>query len=520
MLKKFLKNKSNQKFISKTILGLERETIRVGNEGKISLTPHPEKLGAAYTHPLIKTDFSESQVEYATKPSIQTKIVLKNLADLHSFTYKAIDKENLWPFSMPPQLPDLEDEIPLAVYGNTPDAEKKTIYRRGLGHRYGRKMQTISGVHVNISFSKPLMEWVSKNRYGVKLTRDIQSEIYLDTIRNFNRYSFLILYFFGASPAMHKSFTKKNPLLQEYNNDTYFGQYATTLRLSELGYTSQVQKNIFISTNSIQEYIESLCYAINTQYTPYTKFNDISKKEKHQLNDHYLQLENEYYALIRPKQIPKNDERPIDSLNKRGIRYLEVRCIDVDPFSPIGVSEEAILFTQIYLMYCLLEDSPKTSQEEKINWDRNQFDVCWNGRNLKTEYTVFDQQKTIIDFGNSILDKLQGIAEFWDRNSKSVKYTEVIKNQRFKLEHPEVTPSGSILKIFERDKVGFLELGNSIAKKYKAYFLQRGMEEKVETILNEMRDQSLNDLIQIEKNTLAQKFEKLEKAEICIGKNK
>jgi glutamate--cysteine ligase len=520
MLKKFLKNKSNQKLISRTILGLERETIRVDSEGNFSLKPHSKKLGAAYTHPLIKTDFSESQVEYATKPSIQTKIVLKNLADLHSFTQKAIDKENLWPFSMPPHLPEFEDEIPLAVYGKTPDAEKKTIYRRGLGLRYGRKMQTISGVHVNISFSKPLMEWVSKNRYGAKLTRDIQSEIYLDTIRNFNRFSFLILYFFGASPAMDKSFTKKNSQLQDYNGDTYFGSFATTLRLSELGYTSEVQKKIYISTNSIQEYIESLCYAINTQYPSYTKFNNFSDNEKYQLNDHYLQLENEYYALIRPKQIPKFDERPIDSLNKRGIRYLEVRCIDVDPFSPIGVSEEAILFTQIYLMYCLLEDSPKTNKEEKIDWDNNQFAVCWNGRDLKTEYTVYGEKKTILEYGNSILDKLQGIAEFWDKNTKTIKYTEVIKNQRFKLEHPEVTPSGSILKIFERDKVGFLELGNTIAKKYKSYFLQRGIEEKVEINLNKMRDESLKELIEIEKNTLVQKFEKLEKAEICIGEYK
>lgn len=519
MLELFLKNKKNAALLSRTILGLERETIRTIPDGKMTLTAHPKELGSAYTHPVIKTDFSESQVEYATKPSIQTKIVLKNLSDLHSYTQEAIKSELLWPFSMPPKLPDDEEKIPLALYGKTPDAEKKTIYRRGLGLRYGRKMQTISGVHVNVSFSKPLMEWVSKNRYNSKLTQDIQSEIYLDTIRNFNRYSFLILYFFGASPAMDKTFTKKIPNLDELNENTYYGKNATTLRLSELGYTSQVQNSLFISTNSMKEYIADLCSAINTQFHPYSKYNNQGNSKKHQLNDHYLQIENEYYALVRPKQIPKGDERPIDSLNRRGIRYLEIRCIDVDPFSPIGVSEEAILFTQIYLMYCLMVDSPKTSKIEKQDWDNNQYEVCWQGRNLSTEYTILGEKTTIAEAGNFLLSKLQGIAEFWDKNSKTNKFTEVIKNQLFKLQHPEETPSGAILKIFERDGIGFLDLGLKLASKYKRYFMQRGLEDKVRTNLDLMRDNSLVEIKEIEEATVVKKFTKLEKAEVCIGED-
>lgn len=517
MLELFLKNKKNVKLLSRTILGLERETIRTTNLGNIALTSHPTKLGSAYTHPVIKTDFSESQVEYATKPSIQTRIVLKNLSDLHAYTQEAIQAEMLWPFSMPPILPEDDEKIPLALYGKTPDAEKKTIYRRGLGLRYGRKMQTISGVHVNVSFSKPLMEWVAKHRYNSKLTQDIQSEIYLDTIRNFNRYSFLILYFFGASPAMDKTFTKKIPNLEQFNKNTYYGKHATTLRLSELGYTSQVQNSLFISTNSMKEYIADLCSAINTKFPPYSKYNKEGNSKKLQLNDHYLQIENEYYALVRPKQIPKGDERPIDSLNRRGIRYLEVRCIDVDPFSPIGVSEEAILFTQIYLMHCLLIESPKTSHKEKQDWDNNQYEVCWQGRNLATEYSILGEKKTIVEAGNYLLKQMQGIAEFWDQNSKTNKFTEVIKNQMFKLEHPEETPSGAILKIFERDGIGFLDLGIKLATKYKQYFMQRGLEDKVRMKLDTMRDQSLIELKSIEDSTVVKKFTKLEKAEVCIG---
>ncbi|WCL51136.1 glutamate--cysteine ligase [Leptospira sp. GIMC2001] len=499
MLDHFLKNKKNSKLLSKTILGLERETVRTSSKAEISQKTHPIGLGSAYTHPLIKTDFSESQVEYSTKPSAKTKSVLKNLSDLHVFTWENLDSEGLWPFSMPPKLPESEAKIPLAIYGDTEDAKKKTIYRNGLGFRYGRKMQTISGVHVNVSFSKSLMEWASMQRFGKKLDIHTQSQLYLDTIRNFNRYSFLILYFFGASPAMDSSFTKKLPGLEKWDDNTFYGPHATTLRLSELGYTSQVQNSLYISFNSLKEYINGLCKAISTTFAPYSQYNPKKSSSKlKQLNDFYLQIENEYYTLVRPKQIPRSGERPIDSLNERGIRYIEVRCIDADPFSPIGVSEEAILFTQLYLLYCLLNDSPKMDEAEKKQWDNNQYEVVWNGRDLNTKYKVFEENKTIVEWGNQILDKLQGIAEFWDQETKSVKFTEVIKNQRFKLSHPEETPSGAILKIFERDKIGFLELGMRLSKKYMNYFSQRGIDSCLRSDLLEMSKVSFAELKKLE----------------------
>jgi glutamate--cysteine ligase len=502
LFKEFLDNKKNNGLLAKTILGIERESVRTDERLNISHKRHPVTLGSAYTHPLIKTDFSESQVEYSTKPSSKTRTVLKSLSDLHSYTIENLEEEFLWPFSMPPRLPEKEEDIPLAYYGDTLDAKKKTIYRKGLGYRYGRRMQTISGVHINLSFSKALLDWVSRKRFGKPLDRGTQSQLYLDTIRNFNRYSFLILYFFGASPVLDKSFASRVVGLKELTSDTLFGEHATTLRLSELGYTSQVQNTLYISFNSLQEYIQTLCSAINTRFPGYSKIDQLPSMDgPNQLNDFYLQLENEYYTLVRPKQIPKPQERPIDSLNRRGIRYLEIRCIDADPFSPIGVSEEAILYTQIFLLYCLLKESPEMNESERKIWDENQREVVWNGRNLETLYTVLGESQTIAGWGNEVLDSMEKIAVFWDLNTRSNKYSEVVKNQRFKLSHPEETPSGAILKILDRDKIGFLELGERLGKKYKFYLLQRGVDQRIRETYQEMTKVSWTEMEEIEKNS-------------------
>lgn len=533
MIQEFLKDKTNSLLLCKTILGIERETMRTNKDGEISRKTHPIRLGSAYTHPLIKTDFSEAQVEYATQSSYKTNSVLQALTDLHSYTQERLENETLWPFSMPPRLPENEEDIPLAVYGRTEDAIKKTIYRRGLGHRYGRRMQTISGVHINISFSKSLMSWVSEKKYNKPLSKNTQSQLYLDTIRNFNRYSFLLLYLFGASPAMDKSFTKKIPNLKELDPDTYYAPNATTIRLSELGYTSQVQNSLYISLNNLKDYVRTLCYSVSTVFHPYSQYNtDGSFEKKKQLNDYYLQLENEYYALIRPKQIPKHGERPIDSLNDRGIRYLEVRCVDADPFSPIGVTEDAVLFTELYLLYCLLLDSPNMDEEEKKIWDQNQYDVVWNGRSENTKYRVFGKSDSIQEWFEKIYPDLIKIAKIWDEKESCEKvqvsrFTEILDRQKAKIFNPKLTPSALILKHLKEQKISFLEYGLKLSKKYAEDWTLNPKNTKFEDKLDKMADESLKEKSRLEQEEKSVFFKKtsntlyanslVDSAKVCGG---
>lgn len=506
MIQNFIKTKSNSDLLCKTILGLEREAMRTDSMGNLSLTPHPENLGSALTHPLIKTDFCEAQVEYATKSSHRIESVLRSLGQLHAFTTRNLDEEFLWPFSMPPALPDKEEEIPLALYGNTKDAMKKTIYRRGLGFRYGRRMQTISGVHINISFSKYLMNWASQTRYSQELSQDTQTQLYLDTIRNFNRYSFLLVYLFGASPAMDKSFCKKIAQLEEWESNTWYGKGATSLRLSELGYTSQVQNTLPISFNNIEEYTKGLCYAISTVFPSYTKYNNRSAyRDRNQLNDYYLQIENEYYALIRPKQIPDGDERPIDSLSSKGIRYLEIRCVDSDPFHPLGVTRETIAFNQLFLLYCLLSHSPFMDENEKKDWDANQYKAVWSGRDLNTKYQIFDHSKTIKEAFYDIYSDLLEVAEFWDKREscsqyRSTLYRDSLAIQKAKIDSVELTPSHKILSELKRNRKSFLEYGLELGAIYKKDWMDTNMEPRVLSKMVAMAKQSLEEKIQLEKS--------------------
>ncbi|MCC5814235.1 MAG: glutamate--cysteine ligase [Leptospira sp.] len=512
MIEDFIRTKSNSGFLCKTIMGLERETMRINANGDLSNSPHPIEIGAPLTHPFIKTDFCESQVEYATMASYRMDSVMKSLAQLHNFTANNIKTETLWPFSMPPRLPSDEQNIPLAQYGNTDDAIIKTIYRRGLGLRYGRKMQTISGVHINISFSKYMMDWAAKKRHNKKLNKNIQSELYMDTIRNFSRYSFLLIYLFGASPVMDKTFCPPMPRLKELDPDTWYSENATSLRLSELGYTSQVQNQLSMSFNSLDEYIKSLCYAINTVYEPYSKFsNKTSISERNQLNDFYLQIENEYYSLIRPKQVSKNGERPIDSLSSRGIRYLEIRCVDSDPFHPLGVSEETIAFNQIFLLWCLLKSSPHMNNAEKKNWDSNQERVVWEGLNVQSQYNVLGEEKTIQEWWKTIYPELLKIALFWDEKEScrfhiSSLYQEALEKQNQKIINPQLTASYKILHALKTTNKSFLNYGLELSQFYSTNWKKSALDPKTIKKLTQAVEKSLKEKENLEKSLQSKEY--------------
>lgn len=507
MINKFINSQNNSEFLCKTILGLERETMRTTNEGVLSQTSHPKSLGNPLNHLLIKTDFCEAQIEYSTKPSYRMKSVLKSLELLHHFTvFNVPENEFLWPFSMPPKLPENEMDIPLAYYGESWEGVTKTVYRRGLGFRYGRRMQTISGVHINISFSKYLMNWASQVRYREPLNSQTQSKLYLDTIRNFNRYSFILIFLFGASPVFDSSFSNSEKNLVKWKEKTKLAPFGTSIRLSELGYTSKVQNNFTISLNSLEDYVRDLKKYTSTTYPSYSKFNNFKSinptleefKNWNQLNDYYLQIENEYYSLIRPKQIPEENKRLLDILNEKGIRYLEVRCMDIDPYSPIGVNEEALSFMEIFLLYCLLKESPPMNFEEKKIWDNNQETVVWYGRETEKLYQVLGDSKNLKDWFLSILPDLEKIADYWDNRVKcSVKgprsYMQSLNFQKQKIEDFSKLPSQKILNELKNKNLEFLDLGKSLGIHYKKEWISTPLEKRAKQRLEAKVKESWNE---------------------------
>lgn len=443
--------------------GLEREGIRVDKFANLSQTPHPEFLGSSLKHPLIKTDFAESQIEYATNIHKSIPEALEELTDLHAFTAQGLNEEWLWPFSMPPVLPK-DSKIPLGNYGTSMEGRKKEIYRRGLGNRYGRKMQTISGVHYNISFDTCLLSKVSELRYKKPLSIETKSQIYFDAIRNFYRLSPAVIYLFGASSLVDSTFTEKAGKLKPLYPKTLGALNSTTLRLSTIGYTSKVQKKYPISVNSLSEYSHDICKVISKKYSPYSVFN--SKKES-QLNDFVLQLENEYYSLVRPKQVPLGEERVVDALSERGVEYLEIRLLDLDPFSPIGVEESRLYFIHILLLYCMISESPRATEDEMKDWYKNQEIVTWEGRKKGVSVNYLGKSITLQDLIYQILFELQPLVDLLDGNDANGPYSKSWESQWEKWMDPTLLGSMSQELDLNIHKISFRELGFNLAKSHK-----------------------------------------------------
>ncbi|HVL59146.1 MAG TPA: glutamate--cysteine ligase, partial [Burkholderiaceae bacterium] len=250
--------------------GIEKEGLRVRADASLADTPHPAALGSALTHPHITTDFSESQLELITGIHTDADSCLRQLTQIHQIVYRHLGDELLWNASMPCRLPQSDEAIPLGRYGSSNVGTAKTVYRRGLSYRYGRRMQTISGIHYN--FSLPDAAWPMLQRADAHAgdVHAYRNSAYFALIRNFRRHSWLLLYLFGASPALCRSFVEGRPHpLQPLEADTMYLPHATSLRMGPLGYQSDAQASLAVSYNSLASYASSLNRALTEPYPPY-----------------------------------------------------------------------------------------------------------------------------------------------------------------------------------------------------------------------------------------------------------
>ena len=258
-------------------IGLEKESLRIF-QSKISSQPHHDSLGSALCNKWITTDFSEAQLEFITPAVSNKQVELDFLDNLHHFVTQNIGDEYLWPFSMPPFIQS-DTEIPIASYGCSNLALFKMTYRNGLSHRYGRTMQAISGIHFNYSFPEHIWETLPFIQEKTD-SKELRSKIYFRTLRNLHRFNWLILYLFGASPVATKNFFDINQHdLQKLDKHSYYLPYATSLRMSDLGYQNINQSNLSISLNSIEEYTFDLKKATEKKCEDFHRKNTITTKK-------------------------------------------------------------------------------------------------------------------------------------------------------------------------------------------------------------------------------------------------
>lgn len=396
--------------------GIEKEGLRVDRDGRLSQRSHPALLGSPLTHPRITTDFSESQLELVTGVHDTMGACLTELTDTHRFVMAGISDELMWASSMPCGLPD-EALIPIGRYGTANIARAKTVYRIGLSHRYGRRMQTISGLHYN--FSLPDRFWTEMARIEASQASPeaLQSQLYFSLIRNFRRWSWLLLYLFGASPAVNRTFIADRPhRLAPLGSDSLYLPHATSLRMGRLGYQSDAQASIAVSFNDLGAYTQALREALHRPWPAYEEIGLRDGDNYFQLSTNLLQIENEYYGTIRPKRRIRSGERALRALHDRGVEYVEVRCLDLDPFMPAGIAEASARFVDVFLLACLLGDSPLDRADSPALASRNQHAVAERGREPGLVLASEDGEISLQDWGRAIIGRLEPIAAVLDRN--------------------------------------------------------------------------------------------------------
>ncbi|KIG02699.1 glutamate--cysteine ligase [Caballeronia concitans] len=468
--------------------GIEKESLRVTPDGKLAMTPHPRALGSALTHPLITTDYSEALVELITPAESDAAHAIDRLDAIHRFTYAHLGDELLWNNSMPNALPP-DDQIPIGRYGTSNIGKLKHVYRQGLSLRYGRTMQCIAGIHYNYSLDDQVWRaWQALDPANTLSEQDFRSERYFALIRNFRRTSWLLMYLFGASPALDKRFVEgKTHSLETFDADTFYLPHATSLRMSDLGYTNNpAQADLLPSYDDLDAYLGVLAKAVSQPYAPYEAIGTQRDGEWVQINTNVLQIENEFYSTIRPKRIARSGERPLHALSERGVQYIEVRCLDIDPFAPAGISLETARFLDAYLLYCALEDSPLLPREASVEANDNFSAIAKQGRKPGLMLHRDGAPVPMQQWANELFDAIEPVARTLDALIGTDDHVRALNALRPRIADASLTPSARVLETMRDKQQSFaafaLDLSLRHAQHYRANPLPAGEERDMEAL--------------------------------------
>jgi len=465
-----LSERTNLSLLEQCLHGIERECLRVTDDAQLAQTPHPQALGAALTHGQITTDYSESLLEFITPALTNPVETLASLDQIHRFAYSKLGSEFLWSPSMPCPLP-AEEDIPIAYYGTSNIGKLKYVYRQGLALRYGKTMQCIAGIHYNFSLPESVWPLLQQTENFDGDARDYQSHAYIALIRNFRRYSWLLMYLFGASPALDAGFLRgRAHQLEQFDADTLYLPYATSLRMSDLGYQSNAQADLTPCYNDLISYTDSLRKAVATPYAPYVEIGTHKDGEWIQLNTNVLQIENEYYSNIRPKRVTYSGERPIQALVARGVQYVEVRCLDINPFLPTGIDLQQSRFVDAFVLYCALQESPQLANNECSNAASNFLTVVKEGRRPGLELNRNDSTIDLRAWATELLEKITPIAQLLDDANGTDEHVKSIAAQQAKVNDASLTPSAKVLASMTEHKEGFTAFSFRQSQAHAEYF--------------------------------------------------
>ncbi|WP_082030264.1 glutamate--cysteine ligase [Vibrio renipiscarius] len=473
--------------------GIERELVRTQLNGQLSELAHPRQLGSALTHPYITTDFAEAQLELVTPALTDRQATFDVLASLHQFVAENLPLgESMWSASMPPAVTS-DESIVIAQFGRSNAGQLKERYREGLANRYGKRMQLISGIHYNFSLPETFWQTLHRELNSEQTLNDFISERYFHLIRNVLRFGWIIPYLFGASPALDASYLEERAHpLQAWDDNTYYLPWATSLRLSNLGYNSSEQAAYPTSFNSKQAYLSDLYRALTQPSERYTHL-----KGDQQLNGSVLQLENELYGSVRPKII--HDElRPLMAMCQYGVQYIELRSLDNNPYLPLGISLEQSQFLDLFLAYCALAPSEDIGDQERALIMQRQELVATQGRKPGLRLPTLQGDVALDALGSALLDDMFSVAKVFDDAFACQDYTTAIERERAKFVEPDLTPSARLLTDMKTNQQGYAQVIHQLSVANTATYRSHVMADDEHDNLVSLAAESLQAQAQLE----------------------
>ncbi len=441
-LKKELVNPKVRNYLLDGLFGLEKENVRVDQQGRLALTPHPFKLGDKNIHPYITTDFSESQVEMVTPPLPSIHELYGFMETIHDIVTEYIGDELLWPQSLPPLLPD-ESKIPIARFGE--EGKEKETYRELLARVYGKERQLISGIHFNFSFSDEMIRGIQESVGNTCSFEDFKEEIYFQLARNLMRYRWLLIWLFGKSPKAEASFKVKSLTTGYY--ESVHCPHGISLRNCRSGYRNKEDYYIDFTTN--KSYQDSIQQLVETGK---------------------LSFDKELYHPIRIKYHEDNT-----------ISHVELRLLDLDPMEKIGISQTSLYFTHLFLIYCLfVEEEFPYNREMQLIANSNHDRVACNGRDPEMEIKCFSG--AMINAKEQVAKVVERIYEFArDNQFLSKGYKDALDHVSDFVNQPDERIANRVLD--EIETKGFID-----------FHLEKALEYKNDSLSKDFRFHGLEDM--------------------------
>lgn len=498
-------------------IGLEKESLRVSAHGGISQRDHPEALGRALTHPNITTDFSEALLEMVTPPCASADDAINYLTAIHQFIVQRLPEgEHIWNTSMPCILRGGQS-VRIGEYGSSHSGQMKHAYRRGLGLRYGRRMQAIAGVHFN--FSVPDPSWLVQTKLNAQLPDiDLCEQLWQDTsaieqqalrtqgyfcmMQNLLRIGWLVPYLFGASPAICASFLNEGEgdELSVWNTSTRYAQHGTSLRMGKIGYRYREDQPIDLTVRhtDVDAYIADIIGHVSTEHPAYRDLGLFDGDGLfQQLSTARLQIENEYYSSVRPKQIANSGELPIHALRERGIRYLELRSVDVNLEHPNGLELEQVAFLELLMLFAWMAKPAPLGADEVQACTSNVKKVAHSGREPGLQLQGPQGDISLSSWGLQIMRCLEPVASWLDQERQTPLYLPALQAQKAKLEDSELTPSARILAGI-KETGSFFEYAQDLSKAHHATLGKLPQDEAIHASLLQKVQDSITMQTQME----------------------